>query len=89
MIFIKIDINQNGLVITSFDNIVMKLSLIFCVAITVSFASLLLLQSLGSHFSVDSKQYRDNDNDNELIVKFSRAANSQGADQSQILNGFG
>jgi hypothetical protein len=89
---IKIEIIKNGLEITSFDNIVMKLSLIFCFAVTVSFASLLLLQSLDFHFSVDSKQYQENDNDNDndikVIVKFNTDANSQGTDPGQMSNGF-
>jgi hypothetical protein len=85
---IKIEIIKNGLEITSFDNIVMKLSLIFCFAVTVSFASLLLLQWLSFHFSVYSKLYLENDNDNGAIVKFNTDANSQGTGPGQMSNGF-
>ena len=71
----------------------MKLSLIIFVAVTVSFVTLLLLPSLGSHFSVDSKKSHEddgnrNDNNNGVIAKFSMASNSESAGPVELLNGF-
>ena len=71
----------------------MQLSLIVIVAVTVPLVTLLLLPSLCSYFSVDSKKsHKDSGNSNDIHngvnAMFRIAANPQGPGPGEILSGF-